>query len=128
MVIAKWTLIAFGIFFIGVAGLMFFNPKRARSILRKAGSTPFIHFAELSLRMIPGIAFIVYANSSNFPFVFNCIGWFIIISSLILMIIPRKMHHQFSNTAADVLKPPYFQWLSPISVLIGGILLYHLIN
>jgi len=29
------------------------------------------------------------------------------------------LHHGFSNKAADILKPIYFQLISPLSVLIG---------
>lgn len=37
--IAKWTLIAFGIFFIFMGVVMFIKPKIARETLRKAGNT-----------------------------------------------------------------------------------------
>jgi hypothetical protein len=36
--IAKWTIIAFGIFFICVGGVMLIKPKMARKTLRKAGT------------------------------------------------------------------------------------------
>ena len=51
--IAKWTVIIFGIFFICVGTIMLFKPQKAREILRKAGSTNFINYAEITLRMIP---------------------------------------------------------------------------
>ena len=47
--------------------LMLFKPKRARATLRKAGSTNFINYAEITIRMIPATALIIYADckSSN---------------------------------------------------------------
>lgn len=125
--LSKFTIIGFGVFFIIAGLLMLLKPRKARSLLRKAGSTIFINYAELSIRMIPGLAFVFYAESSNYSIAFKLIGWFILISSLILMIIPRKLHHQFSNSSADILKPLYFQLISPLSFLIGGLIIYTVI-
>ncbi len=122
--IAKFVIISFGVYFIAAGLLMAFRPQKVRSILRKAGSTAFINNAELSIRTIPGIAFLVYAENSQFPFVFQLVGWFILISSLVLMLIPRRLHHQFSTSSAAILKPLYFQMISPFSFLIGGLIIY----
>ncbi len=121
---ARFIIISFGVYFIAAGLLMAFRPQKARSILRKAGSTPFINYAELSIRTIPGIAFIVYADNSQFSVVFQLAGWFILISSLVLMLIPRRLHHQFSTSSAEILKPLYFQMISPFSLLIGGLIIY----
>ncbi len=123
-IIAKFVIISFGVYFIAAGLFMAFRPQKARSILRKAGSTAFINYAELSIRMVPGIAFVVYAESAKYPFTFQLVGWFIIISSILLMILPRRLHHQFSNMAAEILKPIYFQLISPLSILIGVIIIY----
>jgi len=72
--IAKWTLLAFGIFFIAVGGVMLFNPKLARETVRKAGSTNFINYAEITLRMIPAIAIVIYSDVSEHPEVFKTVG------------------------------------------------------
>jgi len=39
--------------------------------------------------------------------------------------VPRKMHHQFSMKSADMLKPIYFQLISPFAFLIGGLIIYN---
>ena len=117
--IAKWTLIAFGIFFICVGGIMLIRPKTARETLRKAGSTNFINYAEISLRMIPAIALIIFSDYSKYPEFFKLVGWFMLITSFVLYFVPRKSHHHFSNKCADILKPIYFQFISPFSIIIG---------
>lgn len=117
--IAKWTLIAFGVFFIGVGGIMLIKPKTARETLRKAGSTNFINYAEITLRMIPATAFIIFSDNSTYPNLFKWVGWFMLITSFVLYFVPKKLHHHFSNKCADVLKPIYFQFISSFSVLIG---------
>ena len=123
-IIAKYTLILFGLFFIFVSALMLFNPEKARATLRKAGSTNFINYAEITIRMIPATALIVYSDFSKFPEVFKIFGWFMLVTSWVLYFVPRQLHHNFSNRSADVLKPLYFQFISPFSFIIGAIIIY----
>jgi len=122
--IAKWTIIIFGLFFICVGFLMLIKPQKARAILRKAGSTNFINYAEITIRIIPAIGLILSADNSKFPDIFKIVGWFMLCTSLVLYFIPRKLHHNFSTKAAAVLKPFYFQLISPFSILFGILLIY----
>ena len=122
--VAKWIVVLFGIFIILAGFLMLFAPKKARQTLRKAGSTNFINYAEITIRMIPAIALILYSDFSKFPEFFKILGWFMLITSLILYIVPRKMHHNYSLKSADILKPIYFQLISPLSFLFGYLLIY----
>ena len=103
---------------------MLFAPNYARQTLRKAGSTNFINYAEITLRMIPAVALILYADFSKFPLAFKLFGWMMLITSLVLYFVPRKMHHGFSLKAAEILKPLYFQLISPFAFLFGSILIY----
>jgi uncharacterized membrane protein YfcA len=122
--IAIWTVVTFGIFLISVGFLMLFTPKIARATLRKAGSTNFINYAEITIRMIPAIAMILYADFCRYPEFFKLLGWFMLGTSLVLYFVPRKYHHNFSNKAADILKPTYVRLLFPFSMLFGGFVLY----
>ena len=123
-ILAKWTIIFFGLFFICVGVLMLIKPDIARTILRKAGSTNFINYAEITIRIIPATALILSADISKYPDIFKIFGWFMLLTSLVLYFVPRKFHHNFSNKAADILKPFYFQLISPFSALIGFTLIY----
>jgi uncharacterized membrane protein YfcA len=122
--IAKWTVIFFGVFFIGAGILMLFSPKDARQLVRKAGSTNFINYAEITLRMIPALGLIFSAEISKCPGIFQIAGWFMLCTSLVLYFVPRRWHHQLSMKFADVLKPFYFQLISPFSFGIGIGLIY----
>tara|TARA_R100000935_G_C2823322_1_gene160917 strand:+ start:230 stop:619 length:390 start_codon:yes stop_codon:yes gene_type:complete len=125
IIIAKWIVLVFGAFFILIAFLMLFAPKKVRTILRKAGSTNFINYAEITMRIIPAAAMIVYAEFSKFPLAFKSFGLFMIITSLVLYFIPRKTHHSFSLRSADILKPIYFQFISPLALLIGILIIFN---
>ena len=124
ILIAKWTVLFFGLFFIGVGLLMFFAPKTARQILKKAGSTNFINYTEITLRMIPAIGLILSADISKCPEIFTISGWFILVTSWVLYFVPRQLHHKFSMKCAAFLKPIYFQLISPFSVAIGISIIY----
>ncbi len=123
--LAKWIVLAFGVFIIFVGIFMLFRPKKVRATLRKASSTNFINYTEITIRLIPAVALILYSNFSKFPEAFKIFGWIMVITSLILYIIPRKMHHKFSMTSADILKPIYFQLISPFAFLFGGLIIYN---
>lgn len=125
--IARWTVIIFGAFFIFAGMLMLFNPQKARATLRKAGSTNFINYAEITIRMIPAAALVLAADISKYPDAFKLIGWFMLGTSFVLYFVPRKMHHQFSLKAADILKPLYFQLIAPLAVAIGLLIIYSVV-
>lgn len=103
---------------------MLLTPKKTRQILRKAGSTNFINYAEITIRMLPAAGLILYASLSKFPEVFKIVGWFMLATSLVLYFIPRRLHHGYALKSAEILKPLYFQCISPLSFLFGSFLIY----
>jgi uncharacterized membrane protein YfcA len=122
--IAKWTVILFGVFIIFAGFLMLFAPAKARETLRKAGSTNFINYAEITIRMIPAIGLILYSDYSKYPDIFKIFGWFMLGTSLVLYFVPRKLHHSYSLKSADILKPLYFRLLSPFAFIFGSAIIY----
>jgi uncharacterized membrane protein YfcA len=124
IIIAKWIVLLFGIFLIAAGFFMLFAPEKARATLRKAGSTNFINYAELIIRMIPAAGLIFYSEFSKYPLWFKVLGWFMLLTSIILCFIPRKIHHNFSLKSADILKPVYFRFVSPFSFLFGSAIIY----
>lgn len=125
IVIGKYIIILFGIYIIFVGFLMLFAPKGARRILRKAGSTNFINYTEITIRLILAIVIILYADFSKLPEAFSILGWFMLISSIILYSVPRRIHHNYSTKSADILKPIYFRLISPFAFLFGGLIIYN---
>lgn len=125
MALAKVVIIIFGTFILLVGFIMLFKPEMARSILRKAGSTNFINYSEITIRMFPAIAMIAYADLAKYPKPFSIVGWIMFITSVILYFVPRTMHHGFSMHSAEILKPIYFQFISPLAFLLGGLIIYN---
>ena len=124
ILIAKFIVILFGVFLIGVGLLMFLAPKKAREYLKKAGSTNFINYAEITIRMIPAAGLVIYSDFSKYPEIFKLLGWFMIATSIILYFVPRSVHHKYALWCADLLKPKYIKLLSPFSILFGVTIIY----
>ena len=84
ILIAKYIVILFGAFLTGVGLLMLLAPTKAREYLRKAGSTYFINYVEITIRMIPAAGLVLYSDFSKYPEIFKLLGWFMIATSVIL--------------------------------------------
>lgn len=123
-ILAKYIVILFGIFLIGAGLLMLLKPAKAREYLRRAGSTNFINYAEISIRMLPAAALVIYSDLARFPMIFKVLGWFMLATSLVLFFVPRRLHHGYALKCADILTPQRFQWISPLSLLFGGAVIY----
>ena len=127
ILIAKWIVVLFGVFLICTGFLMLMNPNKARRIISKAGSTILINYTEITIRMIPAIALILYSDYSKFAEAFKVFGWFMLITSLVLYFVPRKMHHNFSLKASKLLSPNLLRIIAPFSLLFGSLIIYAVI-
>lgn len=115
-------ILLFGLFLIWSAFLMISNPEKVRKIIATAGSTYFINYFELGIRLLIGIAFV---NAiSKFEEIYRVFGYFLIVSAIILMLVPIKIHNGFSVKAAEKLKPNYLKFFAPFSFLAGIIVIY----
>lgn len=127
IIIAKCIVILFGVFLISVGFLMLFSPSKAREYLKKAGSTNFINYSEITIRMIPAAALIIYSELSKYPEIFEILGWFMIATSLVLYFVPRRIHHNYALKCADILIPKFIRLASPFSILFGLAVIYSVI-
>lgn len=125
--LAKWTVIIFGVFIIFIGLVMLFWPTKAREILRKAGSTNLINYTEITIRLIPAITLVICADYSKYPPAFLIFGWFMIATSLVLYLVTRRVLRSFPMKSADLLKPLYFQIISPFAFLFGGLIICNVI-
>ena len=117
-------LMIFGLFLIWSGFMMFLKPLKVKGIIAQAGSTFFINYVELSIRLIIGLAFVLF--KSKHEFFFTIIGYFLIVSAIILMLVPIKKHNKFSVFASEKLKPIYLRFCAPMAVLFGVLLIYSL--
>ena len=126
--IAYWLLILSGLWLIAVGVFICARPLIALQYLGKMASTNLINYTEISLRMISGFAFVIYEELSRFPEVLRISGWFLIISSAILFLIPRRWHAAYAVYWSKKLTPLYLRIASPFSLAAGTFLIFAAIS
>jgi hypothetical protein len=127
ILLSKYVVIFFGVFIISIGILMLVNPEKALSTLRKAGSTNLINYAEITIRLIPAIALVIYASYSRSPQILMGFGWFMIATSLVLYFVPRKYHHAYSMKWAGLLKPLHARLITPLAFIFGAAMIYSVV-
>lgn len=115
---------AAGLWMIGVGVFMALMPDNALRVLRLTASTRTINNSEQGLRLIAGLALLLRSPASKLPEVFEIAGWFVILSSLVLLALPLRWHSAYAKWWADRLKPATVQIVAPMSVLAGIGLIY----
>ncbi|WP_420430171.1 hypothetical protein [Hyphobacterium sp.] len=123
-VLAKLGVYALGLWLIAVAALMASAPSRALQGLAGMGSTPLIHFGEHALRSLAGLALIGASETARFPTIFYVSGLFLVFSSALIVIAPRRWHHAYAQFWAQRLPVWSIRWLAPLSAAAGLALLW----
>ncbi len=103
---------------------MLARPRRALGYLAAAGSTEPIHISEHALRLLAGAAFFLSAGAMRYPLLFELFGAFLVASSAIVLVLPRRWHHLYALWWANRLSPAAVRCLSPVSITVGGFIFY----
>lgn len=126
-VTAQWLAIGVGVWLIGLSLFMLVKPQKSLAALAAMGGTPLVHFGEMALRILAGAALVLAAGGSRFPQGIALIGWFLIGSAVVLMVLPRRWHAGYSTWWAQRI-PVWAVRLSAVfSIIAGGALISVLI-
>jgi hypothetical protein len=123
-VVSYWLIVLCGGWLIGIGVFIFVRPNSALSCLAKMASTNVINYTEISLRMLAGFAFLQYAEASRFPQGLYVCGWFLVVTSGILFLVPRKWHAAYAVYWSQKLSPPIIRICSPVSIGCGALLMF----
>lgn len=104
--------------------LMALRPRRALYMLGRTAATRRINNIEQGLRLAAGAAMILRAPASKLPQPFEAAGWFIVLSSLVLLVLPLRWHAAYACWWAARLAPAAVRALAPVSALAGIGLIY----
>lgn len=115
---------AAGLWLIATSALMALQPARALHILSLTASTRRINSIEQGLRLAAGAAMILRAPASKLPQVFEVAGWFIVLTSLVLLVLPLRWHAAYACWWADRLAPAAVRAVAPFAALGGAGLIY----
>ena len=123
-VIALLIVAASGLWLVCVALLMIVHPRDFLHFLSLTASTWRINVAEQSLRLLAGVALTVRAESSKLPILFELGGWFIVASSVVLVILPLRWHAAYAIWWSRRLTPSTVRAIAPFSAALGMGLVY----
>lgn len=122
--IARGLTLGFGLWLVVLSLFMLLRPRRALHLLAQMGSTRVIHYGELGLRLLAGVSIILAAPGSQAPEILLPIGWFVAVSSLVLMLLPRAWHAAYSSWWASRIPPLAVSALAPLSICAGALLAF----
>ncbi len=96
---------AAGLWLVATALLMALRPLSFLHVLSLTASSRRINNIEQGLRLLAGLALIIRAGDSKLPILFEVGGWFIITSSVILLVLPLRWHAAYAVWWSLKLKP-----------------------
>lgn len=101
-------------------------PAHTSRFLLGFASTPLLHYAELIARLGVGAAFVHYAPNMRFASAFSLLGWVLLITTAVLLVVPWQCHRRFALRAVTSAT----RFITPIgvaSLAFGAVVLFSVI-
>lgn len=89
--------VAFGLFLIGLRGVIFATPALAERFVMSFASSARAHYVEQTLRLLIGASLVVLSPTMWQGDWFRLIGWAIVVTSVGLILIPWRWHHRLGE-------------------------------
>ncbi|MFN4092362.1 MAG: hypothetical protein ACK4FG_05660 [Brevundimonas sp.] len=124
---SQWLAVGVGVWLIGLSLFMLVRPQASLAALAAMGGTPLIHFGEMALRIVAGAALVLASEGSRFPQGIALIGWFLIASAVVLIVLPRRWHAGYSTWWAKRIPVWAVRLSAVVSIIAGGVLIWALI-
>jgi hypothetical protein len=93
------VVVACGLFLLAFAVAMLTARAASERFLRKFASSARAHYAEQTLRLVAGAAFVLFASEMRYPLVFQVFGWILVVTAAVLMLLPWRWHQRFGAWA-----------------------------
>lgn len=120
-VVGLAVVVTAALYLLTLGGGALLRPETTRRFLGGFATTARMHFTELALRIVTGLAFVFSAPRMAFGPAIAIFGWMLVVTSLALAIVPWRFHQRF---AAWVV-PQVTQHMPLIGVvsIVGGVAL-----
>ena len=115
---------AAGLWLLATALLMAVRPGRFLDLLSLTASSRRVNNTEQGLRLLTGLALIARAGESKLPRLLEIGGWFIVASSVILLVVPLRWHAGYAIWWSRRLNPWAVRAIAPMSAVLGIGLVY----
>jgi hypothetical protein len=122
----KIFIILFNLFILAMAGFMAFRPKQFTETLLKLSDAVWLHIGAAGVRIVIGIALILYADQSRFPLTLQILGWAAVVAGVIFAFVPRAKFIRLMHWAFERFSP-YMRIAAVFAVLFAGFLIYAVI-
>lgn len=93
--LASVVVVAFGLFLVGLSGVVFVRPARAERFFLSFARSARAHYTEQAVRLLIGGALVVRAPAMWQADLFRLIGWLIVVTSVGLILAPWRWHQRF---------------------------------
>ena len=114
---------AAGAFLLGLGTVSLVAPTRASRFFLGFAGSPGKHYAELSIRVVLGAAFLLAAPRALWPGAFTVFGWVLLVTSLGLLLVPWRVHRRFAERAVpQALR--FLPLLGASSIVVGGAIVW----
>ena len=126
-VLALTLVVLTGIYFCALAVAALLVPAKASRFLLGFASSPRVHYIELSIRFLVGVALVIYAPRMSASGAFSLFGWVLLITTAGLFLLPWRWHHWFAQQAVPR-AIPYIKVIGICSLALGGFILVAVIR
>jgi len=128
-IIALVIVSASGLWLVGVSFMMALWPRYCLQLFEKmtsslTASNRRLQLTEQGLRIVAGAALIVRSPLSKLSVAFEVAGWCIVISSLLILALPIRVHGSYGLWCSRWLNPLVLRVLSPIPAIVGAGIVY----
>jgi hypothetical protein len=117
------VVVGFCMYLIGFAVLIATKPTLAERFLRSFASSARTHYTEQSLRLLAGMAIVMFANSMWYPKLIELFGWLLAVPAIGLILMPWRWHQKF-GTFAMPLVIRHMKLFALGAFVLGGFILY----
>ena len=101
--VAGAILVAFGLFLISLAVVVFAKPAVAERFFMSFASSARAHNTEQVVRLLIGASLVIRSAAMWEPKFFWLVGCAIVLSSLVLILAPWQWHHRFGEKVRPIL-------------------------
>ena len=115
--------VTFGLCLIGFAVLVVVKRLSAESFLKLFASSVKSHYTEQILRLIVGIAILIFSPSMWYSDLFKIFGWIIVITTVGLLVMPWRWHQRFAEKVIPLVIR-FIAMYGVASFVLGAFILY----
>ena len=116
------VVVLIALYFIALGTASLIAPTFAKRFLLGFAESALVHYIELLVRLVVGVAFLINAPRMLFADGFNVFGWLLVVTSAALLLVPWQWHHRIaSKSVPQALR--YLTFIGLCSLAFGGFII-----